>query len=66
MHIHQHCSHSPENKNKTQAERDKIKNNPGLIQIPFPQIHRHCSANIPLNYAIQSSQTARIHKQHTD
>lgn len=38
------------------AEQDKIKNNPGLIQIPFPQICKHCSANIPLNYTILSSE----------
>lgn len=42
-------------KKKKKAERDKIKNNPGLIQIPFPQICKHCSANISLNYAILSS-----------
>lgn len=42
-------------KKKKKPERDKIKNNPGLIQIPFPQICKHCSANLSLNYTILSS-----------
>lgn len=37
------------------CREDKIKNNPGLIQIPFPWNCKHCSANISLNYTILSS-----------
>lgn len=40
---------------KKKTWRDKIKNNPDLIQIPFPKICKHCSANTSLNYTILSS-----------
>lgn len=58
MHVHQHCLHSHTTRPPPpppKKQRDKIKNNPGLIQIPFPQICKHCSANISLKYTILSS-----------